>query len=132
MYKVKVYLAGGFKSNWQEIVTKSCGNSVLFFNPKWHGLESNSVHYKTWDLFHVKQCDILFAFMEEGNPSGLGLCLELGYARALNKTIILVDEKSKADESFANYFKIAVEASDVVFDNLKDGIEFLMTFYSSS
>lgn len=126
--KTKVYLAGGFRTNWQEQVKTSCGDSLLLFNPREHGLEINSKQYTAWDLFHVKHCDIFFAHMEATNPSGLGLCLELGYAKALGKTIVLVDGKSLEDESFAKYFEIARESADVVFDKLEDGIKYLSTF----
>lgn len=129
MPKTKVYLAGGFRTNWQNKVIEAYGELFLFFNPRMHGLEIDSKQYTTWDLFHVKQCDIFFAYMEYTNPSGFGLSIELGYAKALGKTIILVDEKSSQEESFARYFKIVREASDVVFDNLDEGIKFLSSFH---
>lgn len=128
--KIKVYLAGGFRTNWQGKVEAACSDFLLLFNPRDHGLEKDSKQYTAWDLFYVKNCDIFFAYMEATNPSGLGLCLELGYAKALGKTTVLVDEKSSQDESFAKYFKIARESSDVVFDRLEDGIKFLLTFHN--
>ncbi len=127
-HKTKVYLAGGFRTNWQEKVSNACGDALLIFNPREHGLEVDSTQYTAWDLFHVKHCDIFFGYMEATNPSGLGLCLELGYAKALGKTTVLIDEKSLKDASFARYFKMARDASDVVFENLEDGIKFLATF----
>jgi nucleoside 2-deoxyribosyltransferase len=126
--KTKVYLAGGFKTNWQSKVIEGSGDSLIFFNPREHGLEADSKQYTAWDIFHVKKCDILFAYMESTNPSGYGLCLELGYAKALGKMIILVDEKSSKDDSFAKYFKMAWESSDVVFENIDEGIKFLSSF----
>jgi nucleoside 2-deoxyribosyltransferase len=127
-HKTKVYLAGGFRTNWQNKVIEACGESFMFFNPREHELEIDSKQYTTWDLFHVKHCDILFAYMEATNPSGLGLCLEVGYAKALGKTVVLIDEKSSNDEAFAKYFKIVRESSDVLFSKLEDGIRFLLTF----
>lgn len=124
----KVYLSGGFKSNWQERVVRACESSLILFNPKEHGLEGDPRQYTAWDLFHVKQCDIFFAYMEVSNTSGLGLCLELGYAKALGKTIVLVDEKSKHDHEFAKYFRIAQESADVILDNLDAGISYILTF----
>ena len=44
--------------------------------------------------------------MQKDNPSGFGLTLEIGYAAALGKQIILVDEKSSFDEIFEQKFKI--------------------------
>jgi len=126
-YKAKVFLSGGFKSNWQYKVIQELGENFDFFNPREHGLE-DSDFYTTWDIHFVKECDILFAYMEEFNPSGYGLAFELGLAYSLNKTIILIDEKSKTNESFSRYFKILYKPSGVVFYNLNDGIEFLKKF----
>jgi nucleoside 2-deoxyribosyltransferase len=125
---LKVYLAGGFNSGWQDKVREELKNKVIFFDPRFHGLEESASQYTTWDLFHVKNCDILFAFMEATNPSGYGLSLEVGYAKALGKTIILIDEKSLKEKPFDRYFKIVRESSDSVFDTLNDGIKFLKAF----
>jgi len=78
-----------------------------------------------WDLFYVEKCDILFAYMQEDNPSGFGLTLEIGFARALHKPIILVDEKSNNDKTFERYFKIVRESASIVFEDINDGINFL-------
>lgn len=96
--KTKVYLAGGMnESNWQKKVIETINSeNFVFYNPREHSL-TNSTEYTFWDLFYVKQSDILFAYMQSDNPSGIGLTLEVGYARALDKSIILVDERSKND-----------------------------------
>lgn len=126
-YKAKVFLSGGFKSNWQSKVIDELNELFIFFNPREHGLE-HSDFYTTWDIHFVKECDILFAYMEETNPSGYGLAFELGVAYSLNKTIILIDEKSKSETTFAKYFKILHKPSGVVLTNLTDGIEYLKKF----
>lgn len=126
-YKVKVFLSGGFSSNWQAEVIKSTDDKFIFFNPREHGLE-DSDFYTTWDIHYVKECDILFAYMESTNPSGYGLAFELGVAYALNKTIILIDEKSNPNESFGKYFKILYKPSGAVFNNFNAGIEYLKKF----
>jgi len=66
--------------------------------------------------------------MEQDNPSGYGLATEIGYARGLGKTVILVDERSQADEQFSQYFAIVREMSDVVLDSLEEGIALLKRF----
>ncbi len=126
-YKPKVFLSGGFKSNWQSKVIEQLNDHFIFFNPREHGLESSDL-YTTWDIHFVRECDILFAYMESTNPSGYGLAFELGVAYSLNKTIILVDEKSANDISFAKYFKILYKPSGVVLNNLSDGIAYLKKF----
>jgi nucleoside 2-deoxyribosyltransferase len=125
--KLKIFLSGGFKSNWQNNIVEKYNDDFIFFNPREHGLD-NPEQYTTWDVHFVKECDILFAYMEETNPSGYGLAFELGLAYGLGKTIILIDEKSKKDDLFSRYFKILHNSSNVVFDNFEDGIKFLDTF----
>lgn len=126
-YISKVYLSGGFKSNWQSTVIELLEDKFIFFNPRDHGL-NQSDFYTTWDIHFVKECDIFFAYMETSNPSGYGLSFELGIAYALNKTIILVDEKSGVDASFARYFKILHKPSGVVVNSLNEGIEYLKKY----
>lgn len=125
--KLKVFLSGGFKSDWQSRVIEQCNENFIFFNPREHGLY-NPDQYTVWDIHFIKQCDIFFAYMEETNPSGYGLAFELGLAYGLNKTIILVDERSKKDEAFENYFKILHKPSNVVFENFEDGVKYLLAF----
>lgn len=127
-FKTKVYLSGGFKSGWQETVIDKLKDKFIFFNPRNHDLLKPDL-YTAWDIHFVKECDIIFAFMESTNPSGYGLAFELGIAYAMNKTIILIDEKSISDENFSKYFKILHRPSNVVFANLEEGIKFLESFY---
>lgn len=124
--KTKVFLSGGMKSSdWQKkVINEINSNDFIFYNPREHNL-NNPEQYTAWDLFYVKECDILFAFMSSDNPSGFGLTLEVGYAKGLDKLIILIDEKSTIDDKFASNFKIVRESSTLIFENLKEGIEFL-------
>ena len=103
------------------------GNRFIFFNPREHKLESIE-EYTTWDIHYIKECDIFFAYMEKTNPSGYGLCFELGLAYSLGKTIILVDEKSLEDDTFRKYFQIVYLPSTIVFDDIDNGIKFLEKF----
>ena len=124
---LKIYLAGGMTtSDWQSIViNKVKGNGFIIFNPRAHQLD-NSKEYTNWDMFHVGKCDVLFAYMQAANPSGIGLSLEVGYAKALNKLIILVDEKSDADITFSKYFALVRENASIIFNSLEDGIAYLL------
>ena len=125
--KLKIYLAGGFKGGWHDYVIEKLGDSFIYFNPQKHQLDDVEM-YTAWDLFHVKKCDILLGFMTEDNPSGYGLALEIGYAKAQNKLIILIDERSKKDNAFKRYFSICHESSDIMFENLDEAIKYLKTF----
>ena len=127
--KTKVYLAGGMnQSDWQkEVVDYVSNEDYIFFNPRLHNLDIVK-EYTLWDLYYVSKCDLLFAYMQEDNLSGYGLTLEVGYAKGLNIPIILVDERSKVDSSFANRFKFVRESSSIVFDNFQEGLKLLKNF----
>lgn len=125
--KLKVFLSGGFRSDWQNKIIERYIDDFIFFNPREHGLDDPN-QYTTWDIHYIKQCDIFFAYMEESNPSGYGLAFELGLAYGLNKTIILVDERSKNDIVFNNYFRIMHKPSNIVFDNFENGVKYLSSF----
>jgi hypothetical protein len=127
MYRPKVFLSGGFKSAWQERIILELSDRFTFFNPQGHGLDDHN-EYAIWDIHFVKECDILFGYMERTNPSGYGLALELGIAYALNKTIILVDERSADDLNFARYYHIVHKSSGVVFSTLDEGVRYLGKF----
>jgi nucleoside 2-deoxyribosyltransferase len=125
--KQKIYLAGGFKGGWHNYVSEKLGNDFIYFDPQKHQLDEAD-KYTAWDLYHVNKCDILLGYMSEDNPSGYGLALEIGYAKASNKLIILIDERSKKDEKFKRYFSICHESATIILDNLDEAIKYLKTF----
>lgn len=115
----KVYLAGGFKSRWQDLVQKKAA-SFEFIDPSLHNIENPS-DYTDWDLRAIDQSDIIFAYMEDTNPGGYALALEVGYAKANNKKIIFV-----ADENMGKrlrYFDMVKAVSDQYYASLEDGID---------
>ena len=114
---MKVYLSGGMRSGWQDRVKKNCPD-IDFIDPRAHGL-GDPDQYTLWDLLGVSVCDILFAYMEDDNPSGFGLTFEVGYAKALGKRIVLVDEQMH------KYMAIVRASADVVLSSLDEGIELL-------
>ena len=118
---MKVYLSGGMRSGWQDKVIAECPG-VEFIDPRDHGLHS-SMEYTPWDLLAVRRCDIIFAYLEKDNPSGLGLALEVGYAAGLNKTIIFVNEKIGQ-----RYTEIIDWTADLSYGTLELGIEYLKSF----
>ena len=120
---MKIYLAGGMKSGWQEKV-KAIGPEARYLDPCTHGLQDEH-QYTAWDLHAIRACDVLLAYFEADNPSGYGLSLEAGYAHALGKTVVLVDEKSAADPTTGRRLGMLRTVADVVFTDLDSGIEFL-------
>jgi nucleoside 2-deoxyribosyltransferase len=118
-----VYLAGGHRNPWRQRVVAEV-TAFRYRDPSAHGIKEARA-YTAWDLEAVKSSDILFAYFEAGNPSGYGLALEVGYAAALGKHIIFVDEKSEAEPSVGRYLNIVKETSDVHFKTLEEGIDYL-------
>ncbi len=127
MTQQRVYLSGGFRSNWQDEVISKLGTKFIFTNPRTHELDDSN-QYWAWDMHYVKWCDIVFAYMDEDNPSGYGLALEVGLAYGLQKTIILIDNRSPVDPKFQSYFKIVHGCASVILRSLDEGIEYLRKF----
>ena len=123
----KVYLAGGMTNNWREKIIEKFSDRLTIYSPIDHKLKDENL-YTVWDLHFVKKSDIIFAYMEADNPSGFGLTLEIGYAKALSKTIILIDEKSKNDNDFAKKFMIVRKSSSVIFEDFIEGVRYLEKF----
>jgi nucleoside 2-deoxyribosyltransferase len=119
--KQKVYLAGGF-SDWREKVKKL--SNVEFYDPQLKP-DKHWSEYGTWDVHYIKQCDICFAYLEKTNPSGYGLSAEIGYAKALNKTVILIIEPGHEKDK---HFQFLKQFADVFYETIEEGISYLSTF----
>ena len=122
----RVYLAGGFKTGWQDTVVAS-NPELTFIDPRSHALPA-SHEYTAWDLAGIRSADVVFAYLEASNPAGYSLALEVGYARAHNKLVILVNEKKtmgEIDES--RYYGMLGEAADLEFPSLEAGVGYLTT-----
>lgn len=128
----KVYLAGGFKSEWHESV-KKCSTKLAFINPKDKEYKNGDRivmavnEYGKWDLHFIKQCDIVFVYVEKSNTSCIGLCCEAGYAKGLGKTVITVLE-SNHETIKDEHLSFITQVSDTVFENLTDAINYLKSF----
>ena len=111
----RVYLAGGFRGGWQDRVIEAFNEpfgeylDVEFVDPRKHGLKEEA-DYTEWDLRAIRECDVVFAVSEHDNPSGYGLMLEIGYAKALGKQIIFCELGS--DPVRTRYYGMARVVSD--------------------
>ena len=114
---VSVYLSGGMHSGWQDIV-KDAIPGVQWFDPREHGL-GKADDYTRWDTEAILASEIVFAYLEESNPSGAGLAYEVGYASASGIHTIFVCEKQD------RYFDIVKSSSNQCFTSLVAGIEAL-------
>ena len=115
----KVYLAGGFKTRWQDVVIERAPK-FEFLDPSLHGIQ-DPIEYTKWDLNAVEESDIVFAHMEGSNPGGYAMALEIGYAKALNKTVIYTE--SDIPNELKKRFDMVRSASDYQYTNINDGIK---------
>lgn len=120
---MKVYTAGGMVRDWRDRLKNECPN-FTYLNPTDHNLK-NEKEYTIWDLIAIRNCDILFGYMERENPSGYGLNLEIGYAFALGKMIILVDETEERNV----YMGMARSVSNLVVTDFEHGIEVMKSLH---
>lgn len=117
----RIYLAGGFRSGWQKLAADRLPRFELL-DPSLHNIE-DPAEYTRWDLNAIQQCDIVLANMEPSNPGGYSLALEVGFAKALAKKIILVDQLASLPVS--RHFEMVRQCSDRVFSTLDAALEFL-------
>lgn len=122
---MKVYLSGSLKSDWQDEVIDSMMYDCEIIDPRENDCNDPQVFTKK-DLKGIRDCDIVFAYLEEDNPSGIGLALEVGYGKSLGKYIILVNEKDDTN------FDIVNCTSHKVYNNLNDGLRHLKLICSRS
>ena len=118
----KIYLAGGFRSNWQVQVAASLAGSFELLDPSAHNIQ-DPAEYTRWDLEAVRQCDIVLANMEASNPGGYSLALEVGFAKALGKRIFLVDQDE--DPMAKRYFEMVSQCCERVFPTLAEALDHL-------
>jgi nucleoside 2-deoxyribosyltransferase len=119
---LRVYLAGGFKSRWQERVASDLREGFELLDPSRHGL-AHPRDYVEWDLKAIRACDVVLANMEGSNPGGYALALEIGYGKALGKKIVLVE--SQLDSTRDRYFEMVRQVADARFTNLESAITYL-------
>jgi nucleoside 2-deoxyribosyltransferase len=120
----KIYLAGGFGSNWQAQVAARLARSFELLDPRAHNIQ-DPVEYTRWDLEAVGQSDIVLANMEASNPGGYSLALEVGFAKALGKRIFMVDQIE--DPSVRRYFEMVRQCSERVFPTLDEALDHLLS-----
>ena len=120
----KIYLAGGFRSNWQALVAARLAGSYELLDPSAHNIE-DPAEYTRWDLEAVRQSNIVLANMEASNPGGYSLALEVGFAKALGKRIFMVDQVE--DPSVRRYFEMVRQCSERVFPTLDEALDHLLS-----
>ena len=88
---MKIYLAGGMRTDWQDIFINRYPE-FEFFDPRKHCLELEK-EYTFIDTLQIAMSNMVICYFEKSNPSGLGLAFEAGYAIGLNIPVLMIDEK---------------------------------------
>lgn len=115
-----IYLSGGMRGTWQDQFIQACSQHT-FIDPRKNDT-GEPREYTFLDLAHIRQSDLVVAYMAYDNPSGYGLCLEVGYARGGNIPVLLVEHLA---EQRQRYFRIVREAASLVVDTIEDAIRIL-------
>lgn len=119
-----IYLAGGMKSQWQDRVIAALPY-CKFIDPRTHGLADEKA-YTEWDLCGIRSSTLVMAYMDSENPSGFGLSLEVGYAKAMQKKIVYVCEDTTPRQ---RYFGMVRACADEVYASLDAAIDALRALH---
>lgn len=146
--KVRVYLSGGFHTDWQQQVMAAVGTEKFYFlnplqketavidgKPQWKNIklteeqkEERSIKQRQcpwWqqDKLAIQKADVVFCHLEDYRPKmlGGGGIFELGMAYMLGKAVILVN---KIEHRYYREF----ERLFISFPSLEEGIEELKKF----
>lgn len=145
--RLTVYMAGGVRDPWWvdvaelvrcrggdhvERMTRETGRPAFdmvvpalrreFSQEALQREEDDEYEYTAWDLWQIRHADLIFAYQAPDNPGGQGLAAEIGYARALGKTVIFVDAQEH------KYMGMARAMADVVVPTMQEGVDVLLTF----
>lgn len=118
-----IYLAGGFRSGWQ-VKVMAVLPDFDFLDPSAHDLQDPAIYTK-WDLDAIRKSDVILAYMESSNPAGYALALEIGFAHALGKEVILVDQIE--DITISRYFEMVRQCSNKIFHTMPEAIQYLQS-----
>jgi len=91
---MRIYLAGGFHSNWQDEIKQRCPEHT-FFDPRTDADQKFAYRWTIQEIEGMKISELVFAYFEIDNPSGLGLAKEIGWATILGIPVWYVDEHER-------------------------------------
>ena len=120
--KPTVYLAGDPKSGWQARVCRAIQDLQLL-DPSKQDL-GDPKELSRWGLRAIRESDVVLAYLDQENQNGYSLALALGYAKALGKTILLVEEHEAGERD--EYLQTVREVADFCFDSLGEAVSYLV------
>ena len=116
---MKIYLAGGTKTNWQGDVKKLVPNHTYLCPTELETPHQNaSFKWTGVEYTMVKECDLVLAYFEKTNPSGIGMSIEIGWATAFGVPVILVDDHLQLNAMLC-------ACSQRIYSSLTPAIEYL-------
>jgi len=119
---MKIYLAGGMHTGWQDRLIERYPK-ITFIDPRTHGL-TDPKEFTEWDIKGVEEADLVFAYLEKTNPSGLGTAFEVGYAVAIKRFVIFVNEKQD------KYAALMACSANKYFETLNEALAFFDRVYT--
>ncbi len=119
--KPTVYLAGDTQSGWQRRVCKAIQDLQLL-DPSKEDL-ADPEELTRWGLQAIRKSDVVLAYLEKDDQNGHALAFELGYAKALGKTILLVQEHGAEQDK---YIQTVRQVADFCFDSLGEAVSYLV------
>jgi nucleoside 2-deoxyribosyltransferase len=118
-----LYLAGGFRSGWQDRVIESLpGWRIL--DPRSHGYKEEKL-YTLWDLEAIRQADWVLVYQESSNPAHYNCSFEMGYAVALGKKVIYLNELAAKNDSIHRYTGMLRQSATIEVGALLEAIALL-------
>lgn len=102
---VKIYCASPFFTEEELKHVQDVENALskhTVFSPRKHQLEHHEFGSRAWrtdvyrnDINHIKWCDVVVAILTQGNYDDVGTAMEVGYATALGKPVVLYNPSGK-------------------------------------
>lgn len=126
----RVYLSGGFHSNWQDRVM-DVAPTFTYFDPRKTGL-TNPIEYTPHDIIAIENSDSMFAYLEKDNPCTYNICLEIGYAVGQNKDVLVVDEKRGVDGLPERYHEFLEYLGLIYMTSFEEAISYMSQLHESS
>lgn len=101
----KIYCASPFFTEEElkhvQDVENALSNHIIF-SPRQHQLEQHEFGSRAWrtdvyrnDVNHIKWCDVVVAILTQGNYDDVGTAMEVGYATALGKPVVVYNPSGK-------------------------------------
>lgn len=97
---MRIYLAGGFRSGWQDRVLTLIGDaSCTIIDPR-EGDVTEPYLYTPKDLGQILLSDMVLLYLENSNPGGENAIFEAGVAIGLGKRLVFVNEWARLHDRY--------------------------------